>query len=227
MGIAYNTSIVRNGLVLHLDAANVKSYPGSGTTWADLSGNGNNGALTNGPTYNSDGKGNFIFDGVDDYCDAGTSSTLKPSYITVSTWIKFSSLASNNRVLSDWHQNSNSGDRWIFYTASTTQVQWYIHTTVGGDVGIPFTVDLGQWYNLTGTFDGSLTSLYVNGSLFSSQSKTGIMVAGSGQSVRIGRQAETGGSHNGAIGYVSMYSRALSATEVKQNFEALRGRYGI
>lgn len=64
MGIAYNTSIVRDGLLLHLDAANVKSYPGSGTTWNDLSGKGSNGILVNGPVYSSNGKGSITLDGT-------------------------------------------------------------------------------------------------------------------------------------------------------------------
>jgi len=67
MGITYNTSIVRNGLVLHLDAANRKSYPGTGTTWTDLSGLNNNGTLTNGVSYQSVNQGAFNFDGIDDF----------------------------------------------------------------------------------------------------------------------------------------------------------------
>jgi hypothetical protein len=226
MGLGHGASIVRSGLVLHLDAANKKSYPGTGTAWNDMSGNSNNGTLVNSVGYSSNNSGSMVFDGIDDYCDAGTSSTLKPSYMTVSTWIKFTTISANNRILSDWHQNASS-DRWIFYTANTTQVQWYIHTSIGGDVGIPFTINLNQWYYLTGTFDGTNTILYVNGDFVSSASKSGVLVSGLGESVRVGRQAESGGSHNGSIASVKMYNRALSAAEVKQNFNALRGRYGI
>jgi hypothetical protein len=64
-------NIVTDGLVLYLDAANQKSYPGTGTTWNDLSGNGNNGTLVNGPTFNSDNNGSIVFDGVDDYVNFG------------------------------------------------------------------------------------------------------------------------------------------------------------
>ncbi len=223
----YGPKVVTNGLVLSLDAANPKSYSGTGSVWNDLSGTNNNGTLVNNVGFSSNNSGSLVFDGVDDYCDVGVSSTLKPSYITVSSWIKFNAISSNNRVLSDWHQNGNSGDRWIFITPTSTQVQWYVHTSSGGDVGIPYTVNLNQWYNLTGTFDGSATVLYVNGSLISSALKSGILVSGSAQSVRVGRQAETGGSHNGSIASVKMYNRALSAAEIQQNFNALRGRYGL
>jgi hypothetical protein len=67
MGIAYNPAIIRSNLVLCLDAANPKSYPGSGTTWTDLSGFGNNGTLINGVGYSSDNLGSLSFDGVNDY----------------------------------------------------------------------------------------------------------------------------------------------------------------
>jgi len=67
MGLYHSPSIVMNGLVLCLDAGNTKSYPGSGTTWIDLSGNSNTGTLTNGPTYSSENGGSLVFDGIDDY----------------------------------------------------------------------------------------------------------------------------------------------------------------
>ena len=67
MALSHSPSIVTNGLVLCLDAANSKSYPGSGTTWTDLSGRGNNGTLVNGVGYNSGNLGSLVFDGVDDY----------------------------------------------------------------------------------------------------------------------------------------------------------------
>jgi hypothetical protein len=90
MGIAYNTSIVRDGLVLYLDAANKKSYSGTGTVWKDLSGQSNNGTLVNGVGYSSDNKGAMAFDGVDDYVDSGEASFLGPSLsgLTVSCWIR-------------------------------------------------------------------------------------------------------------------------------------------
>jgi hypothetical protein len=68
--------IVQSGLVLNLDAGVSSSYPGSGTTWTDLSGNGNTGTLTNGPTYNSANGGSLVFDGVDDYVNVGTPSIV-------------------------------------------------------------------------------------------------------------------------------------------------------
>jgi hypothetical protein len=96
MSLGHGSSIVRNGLVLHLDAANPKSYPGSGTTWTDLSGNGNNGTLINGPVYNTTNNGNLIFDGVNDYAEITTRNTnleFQPqNAFTLSVWVKTNSL---------------------------------------------------------------------------------------------------------------------------------------
>ncbi len=75
MSVISGPNIVTNGLVLHLDAANTKSYSGSGTTWTDLSGNGNNGTLTNGPTFDSANYGSVVHDGVDDYIVGNTPVT--------------------------------------------------------------------------------------------------------------------------------------------------------
>ena len=72
MGLSHSPNIVTDVLVLCLDAANRRSYPGSGNSWLDLSGNGNNGTLTNGPTYSSANGGSLVFDGVDDYVNCGT-----------------------------------------------------------------------------------------------------------------------------------------------------------
>ena len=88
MSVSNNPSIISNGLVLALDAADKNSYPGSGTAWTDLSGNGNNGTLINGPTFNTGSLGNIVFDGVDDYgttllTRTGTNNT------TISVWYRW------------------------------------------------------------------------------------------------------------------------------------------
>lgn len=85
--ISYYGGIVTNGLVLALDAAKKDSYPGSGTVWRDISGNGNNGTLTNGPTFNSGNGGSIVFDGVDDYVEYGLITQMSNLInITVSYW---------------------------------------------------------------------------------------------------------------------------------------------
>lgn len=198
--------------------------------WYDLSGNGNTGIISS-PTFNSANNGSFVFNGVSDYIDCGGSASIKPTTaITVNAWIKFVSVPSNSRILSDWHQAGVAGDRWIFYCSNTTSVNWYMTSTVTGEIGTPesYTFTPGVWVNLTGTYDGAAQTLHVNGQSFSSRVRTGTLYPGnSSQTIRIGKQAESGGYLNGNISTVQIYNRALSATEVAQNFEAMRSRYGV
>lgn len=88
-------TIITDGLVLYLDAANPKSYPTTGTTWSDLSGNENNGTLINGPTFNLSNNGSIVFDGVNDYGSLGNSLGNGFSQITVNAWINVASLGNN------------------------------------------------------------------------------------------------------------------------------------
>ena len=87
MATKYSPKIITNGLVLSLDAANNKSYPRSGTTWTDLSGNSNTGTLTNGPSFNDGNQGSIVFDGTDDYVNIPYNSGLIPNNLTLSAWI--------------------------------------------------------------------------------------------------------------------------------------------
>lgn len=178
-------------------------------------------------TYASDGT--FSFDGTNSYLDCGSNAIIKPtSAITVSAWIKFTTATADNRILSDWHQAGASGDRWFFYNGTATSVRWYMTTSgqaEGGTASYTFTPN--TWINLVGTYDGANQILYVNGTQFSSVPRTGVMYTGAGYTVRVGRQAEAGSSHNGSISNVNIYNRALTDVEVLQNFNALRGRYGI
>jgi hypothetical protein len=197
-------------------------------TQALLDMTGQNTITANSLTYASNNT--FSFDGgANNAIDCGGASAIKPTAaITVSTWIKFDGGAGNNRILSDWHQDSLV-DRWIFYTPDSTSVVWYMTSNGQVEGGTPgYSFSIGQWVNLTGTYNQSQQILYVNGVQHSSISRTGTLKAGnSSQTVRIGRQANTGLSHNGSISSVQIYNRALTATEVAQNFEATRGRYGI
>jgi hypothetical protein len=186
---------------------------------------GNNTLTATSLTYASDGTFSF---GGSDFIDCGSNTSIKPTgVITVDMWIYFASITAGNRVFSDWHQLGDTADRWIFYNPDVTSIQWLVHTIGASDTTTSYTPALNTWINLVGTYDGINMRLYANGVQVSSLAKVGLMPAGSGYSVRIGKQAETGTGHNGKISAAKIYSRALSADEVLQNFTALRGRYGI
>jgi hypothetical protein len=221
MGIAYNPRTITDGLVLCLDAANPKSYPGSGTTWTDLSGNGNNGTLVNGVGYNSGNLGSLVFDGVNDYINlnfAFTQSSSANSY-TIVMGAKLSTTSSARRQLwgsdnggFDWGFGAGDGTRFtIFsgeniYTGRTQDTNWHIFTA--------------QWSSSFGTrlyIDNVLDISTANISYDSSISST----------TSIGRNPGFGEYWNGNVSFVQLYNRALTASEIQQNFNATRSRYGI
>jgi hypothetical protein len=226
-----NGKIINSGLVLALDAADRNSYPGSGTTWNDMSGNENSGSLVNGPTFLNN---SIVFDGSNDYVDCG--GNVKPTIaITVSTWIYFnSSFGSDNRYLSDWHQNA-SEDRWIFYTTGTNQITWYLKTVGQSEGGtIAYTVPINTWINLCGTYDSTISGgvnsqkFYVNGQLYANSNRINALNPGiTSYTVKLGSQVGAGGYLNGRISKTLIYNRALSAQEILQNYNSLKSRFNL
>jgi uncharacterized delta-60 repeat protein len=152
MGISYNPRIVTDGLVLALDAANPKSYPGSGTTWTDLSGNGNTGTLTNGPTYSSANGGSIAFDGVDDYSALTSNYTLSAGW-TLSFW--------GNPIF-----DSTVFANIVFYSASTPRTfSLYNSSTSTFIVGIDFDASNNLYVSSAYTDgNGNLSTLKFNSS---------------------------------------------------------------
>ena len=233
MGIAYNTSVVRDGLVLHLDAANVKSYPGSGTTWKDLSGNGNDGTLTNGPTYSSDNKGNFGFDGSNEYTviPNNTSINFTTNSFSLSCWTKTSQTGTTRMIMSKGNSDGIvSGTAYNLYlgNAGTTWLFGVWDGTGNGSTGSSQYVEVGKWVNLCGVYDAELSShkMYANGNLIGSSTRDVDDISVTND-LFVGSGANGGLDWLGNIGICQIYNRALSADEIKQNFEATRGRYGI
>jgi len=221
MGVVYNTAgIVTDGLVLALDAANPKSYPGSGTTWFDLSGNGNNGTLVNGVGYNSGNLGSLVFDGVNDYAPIGTSGfPFGSSAATLSGWAKTNTISGSWRWIVSYGTGNTSQSRFLGINASTYYFGGYSNDITAS--GVP----LNTWFNMVGVYDETNASMYINGALVSGPTaKTWNTIANNAQ---VGRQTNGSEYWNGNIAQVSIYNRAITAAEIQQNFNALRGRYGI
>ena len=226
------TGIVSSGLVLHLDAGNAASYPGSGTVWTDLSGNGKNGTLTNGPTYTSADGGAIVFDGVDDYVDFGNILFNNVNTVTISIWVKMPSMVTNKYIMS----KGSAGDgisTFICYTGSGPSggSSSYIRFSMGNEFGSNSTnleianLNWGQWYNFTFTYDGSFVKGYKNGTTSGSTSLSGNLYTTIAP-LYLAR-SKYGDNASCTIGNFTIYNRALSEIEVTQNFNALRGRVGL
>jgi hypothetical protein len=234
MSLGHGASIVRDGLVLHLDAANVKSYPGSGNTWSDLSGNNNNGTI-NGPTHDSV-NGSFTFDGSDDSINLGNVDLITTAF-SIETWFKgnaiqtgtFNSIVSKDApgTLGSFTMTSDQNNNYIRVGYNGTLGQREVNGA--GTVGAS-DLKANTWFHYCGTWDGSnLLSLYRNGELIKTTTgANGEIITGNSSDLLIGDRTAADGYFNGDISLVRIYNnKTLSQVEVKQNFEALRGRYAI
>ena len=213
--------IVQSGLVLNLDAGASTSYPGSGTTWTDLSASGNNGTLTNGPTYSSANGGSIVFDGTNDCIVVNSNaSILSSTAYTKIAWFNTNNLSATNNIIS----GGNSGQH-AFWLAGSNKLQSG-HNGSYSIVISTTTLSLNTWYFGAVTF--STTSgwnLYLNGALENTNAST-TTFTGNGE-ILIGAFVTGSNVFSGRIPQVSVYNRVLSATEIQQNFNALRSRFGI
>lgn len=229
MSLGHGASVVRDGLILYLDAANIRSYPGSGTVWTDLSDNGNNGTLVNGVVYNSANNGSMTFDGVNDYIDCGNSSSLSAiggtTSVTASGWVYYTSYGGGGQTYS---VITVKGNPWTWLLENPSNRFRFRITAGGSDVNVADTSThlLNVWYNVVGTYDGLNMRVYVNGVLRNTKSQSGTLATNTA-TAKIGTFQGTNYNLTGKISNVSIYNRALTASEIAQNFNALRGRYGI
>ncbi len=216
MGTIYNPSIVRDGLVLHLDAANVKSYPSTGTTWSDLSSNEVNGTIT-GSTFSNN---SFSFNGTSNVITAPNNTIFDTQTPSVEVWIKTSLLSQNGFFFEKGAVNTQyslfqEGTTIVWRQGSSSQ-----YTTTANYIST------SQWAQIVGTYAAGSRNTYINGALVTSDaSNTTVGVNSSG--ISIGRYGGSGYYYNGSISNVKVYTQALSSQEVKQNYNALKGRYGL
>lgn len=230
MGFYRGPNIVKNGLVLWLDAANPRSYPRSGTVWNDMSGNNNTGTLTNGPTFSNANYGSIVFDGVDDYTLFGSILNFTSEPFSFSYWVNFNTLTTNlvnqgpvvlfkGSFQSRGYYSQISTDGNIIFV--TNQIGAYQTTTAS-----PGTIIPGNWYNISYTRTVSSVRIYVNGVDVVSEAATHINPATSTDSFRLAvYQFDIYARMN--LSSFMTYNKALSAQEVKQNYDALKGRYNL
>jgi hypothetical protein len=232
MAYFHSPQIVKDGLVLLLDAANPKSYPGSGTTWFDKSGNSNNGTLTNGPTFDSGNGGSIVFDGVDDRITISPSSLINnlTTNFTFQAFVRFNTSGGQYGIFT---KGSNFTEGWTVYLREGPQFSLIGYNTSNVSSGLLAAttsggISVNNWYHVTYTYNQSVVVSYINGvqSTTSNYSQTFSSV---GTNPTIGHDANLGNPDYwpGNISNVTLYNRALTAAEILQNYNATKGRFGL
>ena len=224
-----------DGLVLCLDAANTNSYPGSGNTWTDMSGNGNDGTLTNGPTFSSDDGGSVVVDGSNDFIltPRVTGTGIASASVSWGIWVNPSSTSGNIMSMS----NSNPQTSWnmppIAASGQKFRAKIWNNSILQSD-----TYNLNQWYYLVLVFKYASSQsdrgqfFYVNGELVGSQTNINYSASNSsaGNFMFLGQSnpgANNTGMFTGKYSNFHIYNKALTETEVIQNYNAHKGRFGL
>lgn len=219
--------MVTTGLKLYLDAANLTSYPGSGTTWSDLSGNNNHATLVNGPTFNDVNGGSIYTDGTNDYAVSSYIGSPTDSH-TYAAWFKNDNTSEPKFVLT--RGRDGVGNTWSLF----------LHITTGSKAGASVvtlpssnqsgvngtsTLAINSWYYVTAVWTaGQSIKIYVNGVLEGTASVTETSLRTSTSGFGIG-SVNTGNFTSGYTAVVQVYNKALSDAEILQNYNAHRYRF--
>lgn len=227
MATLYNPRIITTGLALCLDAANVKSYPGSGTTWFDIGPNKYDFTLNNSPTYSNFA---FTFDGIS---KTATSTTTFPVQIsntdfTLRLIFYTTSTGPNDGMLLLGNGPFNTNGKGLeLRKRGTSYLEFTVNDGIGGGIRTFVSGDhTNVWRDLTITFSKGLESkYYINGVFGATTSYAGETSITDTYTFNIGRGSDS--FFPGTVAHLSLYTRTLSEFEIKQNFNALRGRYGL
>lgn len=228
--IGYN-NVVTDGLTLYLDAGNRTSYPGSGTTWRDLTLYKYNATLINGTAFNSIGGGNMTFDGTDDYVASYPLNSIFTNSFSIGFFYKtanadaggYSSIMVGMYVAPD-------GDWWIGVLGG--KLIFSFGSPSKQNLESSMTVSDNTWRYTTCIYDKSINTIYMynNGILDASNNTIPANILQANGMMAIGRFGEFGIARHyyiGSIAEIKVYSRALSSTEVSQNYNALKSRFRL
>ena len=223
MSVYTGPEIETNGLVLALDAANPKSYPGTGSTWFDMSGKGYNGTLVNSPTYSPLNGGNFLFDKVNDYVNLGNTLQASTDF-TITVWVKNEGSGQGGLLTKGL---VNSVDEWgISFGYSNPLLVVCRYRSAGQQLFYSWQGYTSGFHEISYTVKGSVSSqMYIDGNLVAQNTITASPTTNT-ENLQIGFHG-TSYYFSGSIASAKMYNRALSAQEIKQNFNATRSRFSI
>jgi hypothetical protein len=218
MGVKAGPRVVKEGLILHVDAAVSRSYSGTGLTVNGLVG-GIGGTLVNGVGFGTTDNGYFIFDGSNDYINFGNSSTLQQSTGSLSAWTKASSPGSGYRGII-----AKQGAYGLFYTDSVlVAYDWAADAPRSTGINIAD----NTWKNVVLTYQSGVsngTRIYINGV---SVLTTTITILNQINNLFGGAEANASQYASCQVSSFNMYNRALTAQEVLQNYNSTKKRYGL
>ena len=217
-------SVVTRGLILSYDAGALDSYPQTGTSVFDLSTNSNTATLTNGPTFSTDNGGTFVFDGSDDYINAGNINLNRDFTLEI-----IANMANDSSfgLFGQGITNTNAGMH-IVYSNNSRGMIFALYSN-DNDYGNNYRPTTGVWYHWVFAYNNSTydKQFYANTVLQTPAASVENVYTGTGQ-FNIGAiYSSAGSSANGKIAVARAYSRVLSSTEITQNFNAQRSRFGM
>lgn len=228
-GQALGATWVTTGLVMHVDAGNAASYPGTGTTWTDLTGTVTAGTLVNGPTYSSTDGGFLTFNGGNSRATFPNSTALDNQALTMEVWVKPTSLGQS----AFWFEKGNVNTQYSFFCYGNA-IYW--RGVIGGSL-VDLTVaestaglSTSTWQQMVATYvTGTGRRIYRNGTQVASDAQTGTVGTNAG-GMSIGAYGGTGSPayfYNGGLAICRIYNRALSLTEIQQNYNGQKTRFGL
>jgi hypothetical protein len=238
MATRYSPKIATDGLVFCLDASNTKSYPGSGTTWTDISRNGNTGTLTNGPTYSSANGGSIVFDGTNDYVaytnNNGFGTVSAAPVATLGIWAYIERKAGGGtqyQQLAGFRNDSNYDFFFLLLDSSgaTVNTEARLRTATSYyDINVEYT-NFNSWCYITFVANTNRSDLYINSVLAGSNTSVAGNFGSNSGNFRIGQSPNPAGDWKtkGRISQVHFYNIALTANQVLQNYNATKKRFGL
>lgn len=228
MSAAAGPNIVRNGLVLCLDAGDRQSYPRSGSIWNNLASRTQNAELLNAPTFDNDKGGNFSFNGSTNVVGIPNSTNLDTQTPSVEVWFKTNLLNQGGFFFEKGIVNT----QYSLFQEGTT-IKWrqnFAGSFNSLDITTATFINTTNWYQLVGTFISGNRRLYLNGKLIASDTQSGTISTNSG-GMSIGAYGGYSGGrgyyYSGRIAIVNVYNRNLTEIEVLQNYNALKGRFQL
>ena len=239
MGVKAGPRVSTNGLVFDIDAANSRSYSGSGNTANGLIG-GIGGTLVNGVGFSSANNGSFFFDGTNDFINIPSQTNLLSfgtNNFTISLWLYPKYVYSGSgfyyqTILSNYTSYESDFNSYLHVVLFNSDFYNFydfisILDSTGNYIsGFGISLLINQWSNVVFTKDGTTFSGYKNGIGSTSVTKTGVNYSGS-RNTKIGGGVSSTQTLSGNVTQVQLYNRALSAQEILQNYNATKGRYGI